>query len=241
MTDHPFSLRGQRVTVIGGSSGIGLAVAQLAQDLGAALMLASSTSAKVDAALARLPGAEGALVDLRSETSIVAFLDSLGPVDHLVLTGGDTDPRRFAPTDELTLAVAHEALEARLFGSIAAIKHGRARIRPGGSITLTSGVLSQRPRKGSPLPAVTMGAVEQVVRGFAVDLAPLRINAVRPGLTLTDTIVARGTDRAAALTAGLPIARAASPEEVARAYIYLMQAHYTTGLVLPVDGGGLLV
>jgi NAD(P)-dependent dehydrogenase (short-subunit alcohol dehydrogenase family) len=79
--------------------------------------------------------------------------------------------------------------------------------------------------------------VEQGVRGFAVDLASLRINGVCPGLTLTDSIWARGPERVAALTAGLPLPRAASPTEFALAYVYLMLNTYVTGQVLPVDGG----
>jgi NAD(P)-dependent dehydrogenase (short-subunit alcohol dehydrogenase family) len=112
---------------------------------------------------------------------------------------------------------------------------------PGGSITLTSGVLARRTRKGSPLPTATMGSVEALVRGFAADLAPLRINAVCPGLTLTQTILSRGAERVAALTAHLPLPRAASPAEVALAYIYLMLNTYVTGQILPVDGGESLV
>jgi NAD(P)-dependent dehydrogenase (short-subunit alcohol dehydrogenase family) len=241
MTEKTFSLQGKRVVVVGGSSGLGFAVAELAQELGAALVVASSTRAKVDAAVARLDGSTGDLVDLRQEASIVGFLDRLEPFDHLVITGGDVDRRRFASTEHLDLGVAHEAFEARVFGSIGFIKHGRHKIIPGGSITLTSGVLARRPRKGSPMPTATVGAVEQVVRGFAVDLAPLRINGVCPGLTLTQNILASGPERIAALTAGLPLPRAASAAEVALAYIYLMLNTYVTGQILPVDGGESLI
>ena len=241
MTEGPLSLAGKRVVVVGGSSGLGFAVAELAQKLGAAVVIASSTRAKVDAAVGRLGGAPGDLVDLRQEASIVDFLARLEPFDHLVITGGDSDQRRFASTEDLDLGVAHEAFEARVFGSIAFIKHGRHKIIPGGSITLTSGVLARRPRKGSPLPTATAGTGEQLVRGFAVDLAPLRINGVCPGLTLTESIRTRPPERIAALTAGLPIPRAASPAEVALAYIYLMLNTYVTGQVLPVDGGESLV
>ena len=241
MTDGLFSLTGKRVIIVGGSSGIGFAVAEAAVNLGANVLVASSTSAKVDAAVERLRDATGDVVDLKQEASIIAFLDRLDPFDHLVITGGDFDPRRFAATEDLTLIVAHEAFEARIFGSVAFIKHGRNKVISGGSIVLTSGVLSRRPRKGSPFPTVTMGAVEQLVRGFAVDLAPLRINAVRVGLTLTDSVRAQGPERAAALTAGLPLPRPAYPIEVALAYIYLMLNTYVTGQILPVDGGGSLV
>jgi NAD(P)-dependent dehydrogenase (short-subunit alcohol dehydrogenase family) len=239
MTDGTLSLADKRVVVVGGSSGIGFAVAELAHELGATVVIASSTRAKVDAAVGRLGNATGDLVDLRQEASIVAFLERIASFDHLAITGGDSDPRRFASTEDLDLAVAHEAFEARVFGSLAFIKYCSNKIVPGGSITLTSGVLAHRPRKGSPLPTATVGAVEQLVRGFAVDLAPLRINGVCPGLTLTESVTSM--DRVAALTAGLPLRRAATPAEVALAYVYLMLNNYVTGQILPVDGGGLLV
>jgi NAD(P)-dependent dehydrogenase (short-subunit alcohol dehydrogenase family) len=240
MTDATFSLKGKRVVVIGGSSGIGFAVAKLAQEIGADVVLASSKREKVDAAIARLPGSTGDVVTLKEETSIVGLLDRLGPFDHLAITGGDYDHRAFASTDELDLAFARDGFEARFFGALTFIKYGHRQVVPGGSIILTSGVLAHRPRKGSPYPTTVAGAVEQLVRTFAVDLAPLRINGVCPGLTLTEMILPQGPERIAAATAGLPIPRAATPAEVAQAYIYLMLNGYVTGQVLPVDGGGLL-
>jgi NAD(P)-dependent dehydrogenase (short-subunit alcohol dehydrogenase family) len=241
MAELTWSLKGKRVVVIGGSSGIGFAVAQLARELGATVIIASSTRGKVDAALGRLPGAIGEVADLKQQASIEALLDRLEPFDHLAITGGDYDHRVFASTEELDLAVARQALEARLFGSLAFIKFGRRKLTPGGSVTLTSGVLADRPRKGSPLPTAVAGAVEHLARGLAVDLAPLRINVVRPGLTLTELILPRGPERIQAFTANLPLPRAATPIEAARAYIYLMLNGYITGQILPVDGGGALV
>jgi NAD(P)-dependent dehydrogenase (short-subunit alcohol dehydrogenase family) len=241
MTDATLSLKGKRVVVIGGSSGIGFAVAQLSRELGAAVVIASSTKTKVDIAVARLPGATGDVVDLKQETSIVGFLDRLQPFHHLAITGGDYDQRVFASTDDLDLSFAREAFESRFFGSLTFIKYGRRKIAPDGSITLTSGMLAHRPRKGSPLPTAVAGAVEQLVRGFAVDLAPLRINGVCPGLTLTELILPQGMERVTASTARLPLPRAATPIETAQAYVYSMLNGYVTGQILPVDGGGLLV
>ena len=131
----------------------------------------------------------------------------------------------------------------RFWGALAVIKHGRHKLAPNGSITLTSGMLAHRPSKGSPLPTAVAGAVEHLVRGFAVDLAPQRINGVCPGLTLTELITNRtgSAERVKAATSGLPLPRAASPAEAATAYIYLMLNGYVTGQILPVDGGGLLV
>ncbi len=244
MTDAMLSLAGKRVVVIGGTSGIGFAVALLARELGASLVVASSKSASVDAALARLPGATGDIVDLKDGASITGFLDRLAPFDHLAITAGDVDNRDkvFASTEDLDLAFAREAFEVRFWGSFALIKHGRHKMARDGSVTLTSGMLGHRPSKGSPLPTVVVGAVEHLVRGLAVDLAPLRINGVCPGLTLTELITNRRVPgRIEAITAGLPVPRAAIPAEAAMAYIYLMLNGYVTGQILPVDGGGLLV
>ena len=136
---------------------------------------------KVDAAVERLPGATGDVVDLKDGASIAGFLDRLDPFDHLAITAGDFDKRVFASTEDLDLAFAREAFEVRFWGSLAVIKHGRHKLAPNGSITLTSGVLAHRPSKGSPPPTAVTGAVEHLVRGFAVDLAPQRINGVCPG------------------------------------------------------------
>lgn len=240
MANASMSLTGKRVVVIGGTSGIGFAVALLAREQGASLVVASSKAASVQSAIERLPGARGDVVDLKDGASISGFLDRLDPFDHLAITAGDFDKRAFASTEDLDLAFAREALEVRFWGSLAIIKHGRHKLAPDGSITLTSGMLAHRPSKGSPLPTAIAGAVEHLVKGFAVDLAPQRINGVCPGLTLTE-LIAQVPGRIEAATARLPLPRAASPAEAATAYIYLMQNGYVTGQVLPVDGGGLLV
>lgn len=92
-----------------------------------------------------------------------------------------------------------------------------------------------------PLLTAIAGAMEHLARGLAVDLAPIRINAVSPGLILTEQVQQMSEDRLKAYTGHLPIPRPASPAEAALAYIDLMQNSYVTGRVLPVDGGGFLV
>ncbi len=240
MTDTTMLLAGKRVIVIGGSSGIGFAVATLARQLVAAVAIASSNAASVNAAVERLTGATGYVVDLKDEGSISRFLSRLEPFDHLAIAAGDFDKRQFAATQDLDLSVGREAFELRFWGSFAVIKNGRHKMAQNGSITLTSGMLAHRPSKGSPLPTAVTGAVEHLVRGLAVDLAPQRINAVCPGLTHTD-LAKRVPGRIEAATAVLPLPQAASPAEAATAYVYIMLNGYLTGQVLAVDGGGLLV
>jgi NAD(P)-dependent dehydrogenase (short-subunit alcohol dehydrogenase family) len=83
--------------------------------------------------------------------------------------------------------------------------------------------------------------MESLARGLAVDLAPVRVNAVCPGLILTERVRQMPEERVRGYVAGLPLPRAASPDEAATTYVYVMLNSYVTGQVLAVDGGGLLV
>jgi NAD(P)-dependent dehydrogenase (short-subunit alcohol dehydrogenase family) len=242
MNHTAMSLEGKRVVVIGGASGIGFAVAELARALGAAVVIGSSSEANVGAAVQRLPGAKGRTVDVRDETSVADFFSKVGPFDHLAVTAGDWGGSWSGSVRELDLARAREGLTVRFWGVLAAVKHGCRTIAQDGSITLTSGMLAHRPMKGVPLATAFGGAVEHLARGLAVDLAPVRVNAVCPGIVLTEHVKTQMPEaRLKAYVAPLPVPRGASPEEAAKAYVYLMLNGYATGQVLPVDGGGLMV
>lgn len=235
------TLAGKRVAVIGGSSGIGFAVATLAAGQGASVTVASRDRSRAEAAAARLPGAVADTVDLRDEPGIAAFFARLGPFDHLVLTAGDWVGGLFTGLADLELAAARDAFEARFWGALAAVKHASRTVAADGSITLTGGMLTHRPRKGAMVATAAGGAVEGLARGLAVELAPVRVNAVCPGRILTEHVAAQPPEHTRAATAGLPVPRAGSPEEAAMAYVYLMANRYVTGQVLRVDGGGSLV
>ncbi|WP_206685329.1 SDR family oxidoreductase [Bradyrhizobium uaiense] len=238
---NAMSLEGKRVIAIGGSSGIGFAVAALARERGAEVVIASSNPANVDAAIARLPGSSGRTVDLRDEAGVSRFFDQVGSFDHLAITAGDQGLPAFGATRDLDLAAAREALTLRFWGSLAAVKHGSRVIASNGSITLTGGLLAHRPQKVMPFVTAAAGAMESLARGLAVDLAPVRVNAVCPGLILTERVRQMPEERVRGYVAGLPLPRAASPDEAATAYVYLMLNGYVTGQTLAVDGGGLLV
>lgn len=244
MTNAVMSLEGKRVIVIGGSAGIGFAVAALSRELGADVVIASSSATNVEAAVGRLAGATGETLDLRNEAAISRFFEKLGAFDHLAITAGDWDSAAaiFATTRDVDLASAREALAVRFWGALAAVKHGSRAIAADGSITLTSGMAAHRPIKGAPLATAFGGAVEHLARGLAIDLAPVRINAVCPGLTLTDHLTQRmPAERQRAYVSPLPLPRGATPTEAATAYVYLMLNGYATGQVLLIDGGGALV
>jgi NAD(P)-dependent dehydrogenase (short-subunit alcohol dehydrogenase family) len=237
------TLTSQRVVIIGGSSGMGLATARAAATAGAAVTIASSNQERLDAALAELPaGCEGAVVDTRSEADIAAFFDRLGELDHLSYTAGDAV--RPAPLAGLSLDEARRQQDVRFWGAIAAVKHAAPRIRPGGSIVLTSGTVGVRPVPGAALAASGAGAIEGLARGLAVELAPVRVNAVRPGAIRTplwdrvpepqrEAMLTAQAQRTLTKTIG-------EAGQIAAAHLFLMENSFVTGVVLTVDGGAIL-
>ncbi len=236
------SLRGQRVVVIGGSSGIGYAVAEAALADGAEVIIGSSKSTNVEAAVAKLgTGASGAAANMRAEAEVQAFFSGVGAFDHLAYTAGDWDRAPAGPIGELDFAAAASGMEVRFWGALRAVKYALPHLSPKGSITFTDGVRTHKPGKGMPLSSAFGGAIEHLAKGLAVDLAPVRVNAVCPGIVLTDVWNNVPAERLAKMTVGLPLPQAGDPADVAQAYVYLMKGGYTTGQILIVDGGLMLV
>ncbi len=167
-----------RVVVIGGTSGIGLAVAQGAMAQGAKIVVGSSTPQKVQASAQTLHGAESFEIDVKNQDSVKAFFARVGEFDHLVYTAGDWGGLRRVPLDDLDLDAATSIFAVRFWGALKAVKFSRKFIRDGGSITLTDGMVAQRPQPGSAVSTAMAGAIEHLIRGLALDLAPLRVTGV---------------------------------------------------------------
>lgn len=239
------SFQGQRVAVIGGTSGIGLAVAQAALAQGASVVVGSSSAAKVRAAQEQLAGAESLAIDVKDEASVVAFFERVDALDHLVFTAGDWAMAGAGPITNLDVAAAASQFGVRFWGALTCVKHAVKRMRETGSITLTDGTIAHRPRKGAALSSAMAGAVEHLGRALAVDLAPIRVNVVCPGAIRTgvwDMIPAeQREERFQNMFKRLPAKRIGEPSEVAEAYLYLMRGGYTTGQVLHVDGGAMVI
>lgn len=239
MTNPKMSLDGKRVIVIGGTSGIGFATATLAQECGAEIVIASRSSINLENAVTRLgSGATGATLDLADEADIKRFFEAQDPFDHLAITAGDWGGPMFGDTKGLDLTDARGLFDVRFWGALGVAKHAASKMPSGGSITLTSGTLAHRPQRGALMVTVVAGAVEHLARGLAVDFAPLRVNAVCPGLILTEHTKQMPEEMISTYVSGLPIPRAGTPSEAAMAYVYSMMNEYLTGQVLPVDGGG---
>ena len=231
-------LSGTKIVIIGGTSGIGRAVAARCAALGADVVVASSTQAKVDAARGELPvGVVATVVDVTDEREVAAFFEGVGTLHHLVYTAGDWGPMGGARLGELDLDRAREVFAVRFWGALAAAKHAATSLVPDGSITLTDGLIAHRPRKGAAVNTAMAGAIEHLVTGLAVELAPVRVNAVCPGLIATDVLAAMPPERISTMTARQAVPRAGSPDEAAEAYLYLIRGTYTTGQVIRVDGG----
>ncbi|WP_316528999.1 SDR family oxidoreductase [Kitasatospora brasiliensis] len=236
LTDH-------HVVVLGGTSGIGLATADLAARQGARVTIASSRPESAERALAALPaGTAAEVADLTDSAQVAALFERLGPLDHLVYTAGD--PLALMTVDTMDLDAARAFFAVRYFGALDAVRAAAPRLRPGGSVTLTSGIAGLRPLPGWSVAASVCGAVEALVRALAVELAPLRVNAVRAGVIRTplwSSLPEADREQLYAQTAAaLPIGRVGAPEDTAEAFVHLMGQRFTTGTVLTVDGGGLL-
>ena len=238
------TLNGKRIVVLGGSSGIGLATAQAAVREGASVAIASSRKARVDEALATLPaGTEGHVLDLADSEATQALFARLGRFDHLVFTAGET--LQLGPLATTDLDAARRFFTLRYWGAYCAAKFGSGGIRSGGSIVFTSGVAARRPHPGWSLGASICAAMEGLTRALAVELAPIRVNIVSPGVVRTP-LWANMTeaDRAALyqqISDRLPVGHVGDAAEIAQAYLYLMRQTYSTGQVLVVDGGAVLV
>jgi NAD(P)-dependent dehydrogenase (short-subunit alcohol dehydrogenase family) len=237
-------LRNKRVVILGGSSGIGLAVAQQVVEHGAELVVASSNTQRVQQAITSLGGkAQGHTLNLLDETAIQTFFQKLGDFDHLVFTAGDT--LQLGELAVADLKKARQAFELRYWAALASVKYGTPHIRAGGSIVLTTGIAGQRPRKGWVIGASVCGTVEALTRALAVELAPIRVNAVSPGVVRTNLWQnmqeheREGMYESVGKT--LLVGRVGEASDIARAYLFLMQEGFSTGQIVVVDGGTLLV
>lgn len=225
------------MVVLGGSSGIGYATASAALARGAEVTLVSRSPQQ---AAGRL-GVRGHAADLTDPSAVASALAAAGPVDHVVYTAGET--LSLMPLADFDLARAHDFFEVRYFGALSAVRAALPRLRPGGSITLSTGTAGDRPTPGWSVAASICGAVESLTRALAVELAPIRVNAVQPGVTRSPMWgQGEAVDQLYAETAKVvPLGRPGEVTDVAEAILYLMSQSYTTGTILPVEGGASLV
>jgi NAD(P)-dependent dehydrogenase (short-subunit alcohol dehydrogenase family) len=237
------SLENTRVLIIGGTSGIGLGVATAVAERGATPIVVSRRQTSVDRALAQLPDhARGATVDLTDVAALAQLALDVGELDHLVFTAGES--LELAPLADLTPELITGFFATRFVGALSAVRAFAPHLCAGGSITLTSGSAAEQPEFGA-LPVSICGAMNALTTALAVELAPIRVNAVAPGVVRTPlwdalpdadrkTMYGEAAQR-------LPVGRIGEVGDVALAYVYCMEQPYGTGIVLKVDGGSVMV
>ncbi|GAB0103187.1 SDR family oxidoreductase [Nocardia sp. JMUB6875] len=236
------SLDGQHVVILGGTSGIGYAVAAATAARGAKVTVASSRQQNVDRAVAELPsGVTGVVADLADANRIRTLFDELGSFDHLVYTAGE--PLLLSPVADLDIDAARKFFELRYFSVLAAVQAAAPHLRPDGSITLTTGTAGPRPVPGSSVTSSVCGAVEALTRALAVELAPIRVNAVMPGVVRSPLWNFPEDLREqfyADTAANTPLRRIAEVDDIAQAFVFFLTQPHATATVLPLDGGAVL-
>lgn len=238
------TLAGRTVVVIGGSSGIGLAVAAESLAAGATVIVAGRSDARLKEASDQLgAGLVTRPVDATDEREMADLFAGIDLVDHIFVSVGVIFGGTLLEAD---MTSHRERLDSRVLAAAHAAKFGAPRMSRGGSITFTSGTGARRPNaRSNPLASASAGAVESMSRTLAIQLAPIRVNTVVPGLVdtaLTTPQAGPGREEALAAAANrLPVGRLGRPEDVAHAVRFIMENGYLTGVSLVLDGGGTLV
>ena len=238
------------IVVIGGSSGIGLAVARRSLDDGATVVIAGRSQQRLDAAradLARTGPPAGRLsahpVDIGDPAQVTRLFERVGTLSHLVVTAADLP---YGPVVSLSEDSMVRAVRSKILGPLFAAQQAAPRITKPGSITFTSGIAASRPAPGGALAATVNGALESMVLALALELAPIRVNAVSPGWVDTPVWDRLATPdvknaRMADLAARLPARRLGRPEDIANAVAFLIADNFVTGTVLHAEGAQVLV
>ncbi|MBY6089934.1 SDR family oxidoreductase [Maritimibacter alkaliphilus] len=229
-------LNGSSILVIGGSSGIGFGVAKAARSVGADVTIASRDAQKVADATTRTGGGEGVTLDTSDAEALEAFFATRS-FDHVFCSAAST---KVAAVKELPLEAAYASFNSKFWGAYRVAR--AAQVNAGGSITLVSGFLSVRPKPGAAIQGAINAGIEGLTRGLALELAPVRVNCISPGLIKTEMYDGLDGDGRKSMFDGaaekLPVQQVGTPEMIAIQAMALMENPYMTGSTVFVDGGG---
>jgi NAD(P)-dependent dehydrogenase (short-subunit alcohol dehydrogenase family) len=236
-----------KIMIVGGSSGMGLALAKRCLDDGANVIVVGRNESKLERArevLGNTACLETIVADITQEEQVSNLFKRTGRIDHIVSTAADIEGS-YTLLPSLELKAAQKVVESKIFGPMLLAKHGAPVLPSNGSITFVSGIAAYRPAPRGAVVAAVNAALEGLVRALAVELAPMRVNAVSPGWVDTPiwSFVAgdKKDETLAAMAERLPVGRVGQPEDIADAILFVMRNTFTTGTVLHVEGGHRLI
>lgn len=233
-------LQNQKVIIMGGTSGMGLATAKAAATAGAAVVITGRDQNKLDNALGELPqGVIGEIVDATAETELRNFFGRSGPFDHLVLAVSGREGG--GPFESLGVDTLKRAFDGKFWAQFMAAQVGLTKLRRDGSIVFITAASARTSIPGTAGLAAINGALEAMIPTLALELKPIRVNAVSPGVVKTpwwDTLPSEQREAVFAQTAqSLPVGRIGTPEDVAEVILLLLRNGFMTGTVIECDGG----
>ncbi len=235
------ALQDRTILVVGRGSGIARGVTLLARSEGARVVVAGRDPAKLSRSYDD-GGITAAHIDITDDQSIAALADRVGAVDHVVSTAS---ARARGKLPELQRESLLQSFDTKVVGPTMLAKHFAGQINPGGSFVLFSGVHAFKLNVGYLGVGITNGAVDFLTRWLAVELAPIRVNAISPGVIDTGAWDALGEvgkrDYFAHIAAHNPAGRIGTPDDIAAAVLFAMTNSFMTGMTLKVDGGEPLV
>jgi NAD(P)-dependent dehydrogenase (short-subunit alcohol dehydrogenase family) len=228
--------------IIGGGSGIGRALARTLLAEGMDVTIVGRSAARLATARAQLesPGhgkIAAITADIGREEDVAALFAQVEHVDHVAVTAADATGV-YGRTADVATAAARAIVGTKLLGAWLVGKYASGRVS--GSITYTSGINGYRPNGSNTIVASANGALASLARGLTIELAPVRVNVISPGWVDTPIWDQLGLDKRAAfesLAGRLPARRVGTPDDIARAFSFVMHNGFIAGTVLHVDGG----
>ena len=232
------TLKDKTVLVVGRGGGIARAVTTAAREAGAQVITAGRRQEKLADAYADEPRISTEYVDLTDEASIAALGERIGNLDHIVSTAS---ARARGKVPDLDRDAVRLSFDTKVIGPLMLAKHLAPLINEGGSITIFSGVAAAKIAVGTLAVAITNGAADVLARSLALELAPIRVNAVSPGVIDTGAWDALGEDRKADYFSDMstrnPARRIGTSDDIAEAVLFAMTNTFLTGTTLRIDGG----
>jgi len=236
-------LQNQKIVIIGASQGMGLATARQLAAQGNAVIMASKTKNKIESAAQEIDkNAIGKVLDFTDEEAVKKFFEEVGSFDHLVLIGAGLPA--WGPLPQVDVVALKSAFDTKFFGYFISAKYALPHLRKDGSIVMVVGAAARKAIPGTAGVAAVNGAIVAMGKTMALELAPLRVNIISPGLVDTPAYDWMNAEQKAGffkqMGGQLPVGRVGKSEEIAQAIELALSNGFLTGAVIDIDGGGSL-